>query len=144
VQARLLGPDDADALVAVVRDFKRRETDAAQARRFLGSPANLVFTVEESGETLGWLLAHPLERVDRDSAKLLIYEVETREAHRRRGVGRALVEAALAHARAEGMMGAWVLTNDSNAAALALYRATGARRPHEDDAMLSWSLSEEP
>ena len=57
----------------------------------------------------------------------LFYEIEVAEAHRRRGAGRAMIDALQSICAAEGVAKMWVQTAPSNQAAAALYRSTGAR-----------------
>jgi ribosomal protein S18 acetylase RimI-like enzyme len=71
--------------------------------------------------------------------EMFLYELGVDEAHRGRGIGKALVEALAGLAREHGCYGMWVLTDDDNPAALAAYRGAGA----EDESrqvMLSWSF----
>ncbi len=58
---------------------------------------------------------------------MLLYEIGVEEPFQRRGVGRALVEEAKRWAAEVGADELWVLTEDDNAPARALYAATGGR-----------------
>jgi ribosomal protein S18 acetylase RimI-like enzyme len=51
-----------------------------------------------------------------------------------------LVEKFIAEARVQGAFEVWVLTNQSNEAAMALYESCGLRRQNNDDVMLSLTL----
>jgi ribosomal protein S18 acetylase RimI-like enzyme len=73
--------------------------------------------------------------------ELWINEVGVAPEYRRRGVGAALIERMLAHARELGCELAWVLTDDSNAAALRLYSASGGVRAKELAVMFEFDLS---
>jgi len=59
-----------------------------------------------------------------------------RPEHRRKGVGKALLEFVIAQARAEGALRVMLLTDGDNASAQALYRKSGFR----DSAMLAMRL----
>jgi len=59
-----------------------------------------------------------------------------RPEHRRRGLGRALLEYVIAQAKAEGALRVMLLTDGDNATAQALYRKSGFR----DSAMLAMRL----
>ena len=112
--------------------------DDGAAAEFLADPACFLFVAEEAGERVGRLYGYELARPDGRRA-MLLYDVEVDETARRRGHGRALVEALLAEATARGHFEMWVLTEPDNEAALGLYESTGAARD-PDAAMLTWRL----
>ena len=62
------------------------------------------------------------------------------EAHRRRGIGRALVASLAEIATAAGCYGMWVGTAPSNVAAQATYTRAGASR-EEDAVIMSWRFA---
>ena len=59
------------------------------------------------------------------------------EAHRGRGIGKALVTALRDLAREKGCYDMWVLTEDDNEAALRTYRAAGGAET-SSHLMLTW------
>jgi GNAT superfamily N-acetyltransferase len=65
--------------------------------------------------------------LDRRGAEVLLYEIGVEEPFQRRGVGRALVEEAKRWAAELAADELWVLTEDDNVPARALYAATGGR-----------------
>jgi GNAT superfamily N-acetyltransferase len=71
--------------------------------------------------------------------EMFLYELEVAEAHRNRGVGRALVTALADLARERGCYGMWVATDAGNAPALKAYAAAGGG-PAEPFVMLSWDF----
>jgi len=86
----------------------------------------------DEGNPMGFVLAHHLPRRHEPSAKLLVYEVDVGETHRGRGVGTALLVELARVARELGIPQGWVLTDDWNEAAMALYRSAGGRNPHKE------------
>jgi ribosomal protein S18 acetylase RimI-like enzyme len=113
------------------------EGETAEPETFLEDPRTLAFAAEEDGAVVGWLYAYELVRPDGRRA-MLLYELEVIAATRKRGHGRALVEALLAEARARGHFKVWVLADPDNAAAEALYLATGGAKSAQ--LMFSWVL----
>jgi GNAT superfamily N-acetyltransferase len=99
--------------------------DPEQGERFLAHPDTLLLLARWEGETCGFLSAYRLPRFDRRRAEVLLYEIGVQEPFQRRGVGRALVEEAKRWATEVGADELWVLTEDDNAPARALYTATG-------------------
>jgi ribosomal-protein-alanine N-acetyltransferase len=87
---------------------------------FLASPAVVSFIAEEGGSPVGFALLE-LEGADRGIADLVAIAVDP--AHRRRGVGRALMSRVVAARRKPTLL---VLTvAEDNAAAIRLFRSHG-------------------
>jgi ribosomal protein S18 acetylase RimI-like enzyme len=103
--------------------------DAEQGRRFLDHPDTLLLVARWDGEVCGFLTAYRLQRFDRRRAEVLLYEIGVQEPFQRRGAGRALVEEAKRWATEVRAGELWVLTEEDNAPARALYAATGG---HEE------------
>jgi ribosomal protein S18 acetylase RimI-like enzyme len=79
------------------------------------------------GELLvGFVLAHELPRRHGDRSKLFVYEVDVAESHRRRGIGSELLARLAELARGRGIRIGFVLTDEDNVPASALYRSAGA------------------
>lgn len=140
---RRLDPADLPLLLAAdaLFDDKVRPDMAA---RFLAHPDHHLFGAIIEHRLIGFVSAvtylHPDKPVE-----CWINEVGVHEAFHRRGIGRQLMLATLAHARALGCAGAWVLTNSSNRAARGLYaacdgEATPAARHGDGVIMVSWQL----
>jgi ribosomal protein S18 acetylase RimI-like enzyme len=101
--------------------------DTEQGQRFFAHPDTLLLVARWDGEACGFLSAYRLQRFDRRGAEVLLYEIGVEEPFQRRGVGRALVEEAKRWAADVGADELWVLTEDDNVPARALYAATGGR-----------------
>ena len=101
--------------------------DAEQGQRFLAHPDTLLLVARWDGEACGFLSAYRLQRFDRRGAEVLLYEIGVGEPFQRRGVGRALVEEAKRWVAEVGADELWVMMEDDNAPARALYAATGGR-----------------
>src|SRR5699024_8565482 len=76
-------------------------------------------------------------------AELWVNEVGVAPTHRRRGVGRQLLEAMLTHARALGCREAWGLTDVGSRAARRLYAAAGGREAAAGPVMVSFTLEDD-
>lgn len=98
---------------------------------WLANAHNVMIGAFEGGAPAGMAYGHVLERPDDRPDMLLLYSIDVGEAFRRRGVGTAITRAFAA----EAADGAWVLTSESNEAAMRMYRGAGGRRPHDDDVM---------
>jgi ribosomal protein S18 acetylase RimI-like enzyme len=88
----------------------------------------------------GFALAYELPRLDGGGPKLLLYEIGIAPTFRRRGIGRRLIEAMKEVGRTRGAQRMFVITEEANSAALALYSATGGVRRTTDEAVFEYRL----
>lgn len=129
----------AGALVAAVLAVGERSVTEDEVRSFLEGPASVGIVGRADDAPSGYLIAYLVRRIDGHSM-LIVYDLGVAPDERRRGVGRAMITEALAVARHAGCTKAWVITDHDNAAAVALYEATGAHHPATDDAVMWWEL----
>lgn len=79
----------------------------------------------EDGVVVGGLTAHVLPMTRSRSSELFLYDLAVETARQRRGIGRALVEEALALAERAGIRTTFVPADDEDTHALDFYRALG-------------------
>ena len=91
----------------------------------LADPRSLMLVAFDDEQPVGFVLAHELPRRHGDRSKLFVYEVDVAETHRRRGIGFQLLARLAELARERGIRVGFVLTDEDNAAANALYRSAG-------------------
>ena len=141
IHIRRLGPGDEDVLALIAReadDFdlagaSRPESplQAPEAGAYLDDPAVLHWVAEDGSGVVGELLCHVLRLPSGSGRELLLYSIGVRAAHRRRGVGSALLREMLEWARAQGIEEIWVLAD--NPGAEAFYAACGFAHTDEGD-----------
>ncbi len=146
---RRLGRGDEATIELLVRDDADFDVDgrggddepltAAEARAFLQEPAVLFWVAEAEGTIVGFLFCHVLPMRRRPARELLLYETGTRKDWRRKGVGSALMDAAFAYMKANGMSEVWVLADNDGAADF--YRANGFDVPEGMALYLTRALS---
>jgi GNAT superfamily N-acetyltransferase len=83
----------------------------------------LHWAAEEDRAVVGHLLCYVERRRRGDERQLLLYEIGVRSDRRRRGIGRALLEAMDEWMRSEGVREVWVLADHGGAEAF--YAACG-------------------
>jgi ribosomal protein S18 acetylase RimI-like enzyme len=137
VELRWLGPDDVDLVVAASPLFDG-PADAAGAADFLARPLHHLCVALDGGVPVGFVSGVETTHPDKGT-ELFLYELAVDEAWRRRGIGRALVDALAGRARELGCYGMWVATEPGNEAAIATYRAAGSDEP-EPTVVLSWTF----
>jgi aminoglycoside 3-N-acetyltransferase I len=124
ISIRLLAPRDED----VVRELATYD-GPGDPEALLADPRTLMLVAFDGERPVGFVLAHELPRRHGDRAKLFVYEVDVAEAHRRRGIANALFARLAELACERGIRVGFVLTDEDNVAANALYRsADGASR----------------
>jgi aminoglycoside 3-N-acetyltransferase I len=127
VRIRRLGPGDED----VVQRLATREPQTA----LLDDDRCVYLVAFDGDDPVGFVLAYELLRRHGDPSVLFVYEVDVDEPHRRHGVGTVLMEELARIAAARGVRTGFVLTNESNAPAMAFYTSLGGTRPSDDDVM---------
>jgi GNAT superfamily N-acetyltransferase len=135
---RLTHLDEAE--IAQLSALFEEEWEQREVERFFADPDNLLLLARCDGRWCGRLYGYRLQRLDQLRAGVLIYEVDVVEAFRRRGVGRAMVEASKVWAAEVGAFEVWVLTEQSNAPAKALYRSAGGAEDEETPALFVFPL----
>jgi GNAT superfamily N-acetyltransferase len=122
VRIRLLGPDDADALIRLAETDNLFDEDPSVApsgaltydgaRSFLGDPAVLFWLAELGGGIAGFLHCCIQRRRNAGPwAELLLMEMGTHAQWRRRGIGRSLLAVMEEWMREHGMEEVWVPAN---------------------------------
>ena len=114
--------------------------DRTQGMLFFSDPSNLLLVALWEDQPCGFATAYRLQRFDQRRAEVNLYEIGVDQRYQRRGVGSALVAEVNRWARATNAAETWVLTEPTNTAARALYRATGGRADHTEAIMYTYRL----
>ena len=126
------GPADLDALSVLFdgyRQFYGQPSDLPRARDWLRSRLrvgeSVVLVAKRGGKTVGFAQLYPMFSSVRTARTWILNDLFVDSAARRKGVARALLDAAAAFAREDGAAGISLETTRDNDAARALYRAAG-------------------
>jgi GNAT superfamily N-acetyltransferase len=126
VEFRLAGPDDAALLARAAADVFVHPVDPAVTAEFLSDPRHHLAIASDEGRIVG--MASGVHYIHPDKApELWVNEVGVAPSHQGRGIGRRVLGVLLDHGRALGCGEAWLLTDDTNAAARRMYAAAGGR-----------------
>jgi ribosomal protein S18 acetylase RimI-like enzyme len=130
---------DADAVAAASHLFDH-DVRHEWAERFLRQPNHHLCIATVDTVPVGFVSGIEITHPDKGT-EMLLYELGVDDGYRRRGLGRALVEALLELARSRGCTGVWVPVDDGDEPALATYRSTV---PDEEaqTVVMWWDLSE--
>ena len=146
VTIRRLRADDttlaAGALNVLKPSDERESRPIAEAwcQSFLREERNILIAALSDAKPVGFTIAYLLDRAEHSSPMLLLYEIEVAETHRRRGIGRAMVERLKGVAQEHGAYKMWVLTDRANRAARALYRSCGGTEAG-NNLLIKWTGS---
>ena len=120
----LAGPADLDGVQAIDREsFPSPWTRAMYEQELLNTGVAFIIVARTAGTAVAGYCSYRLV-----ADELQINNVAVRPQHRRLGMGRALVEAAVAHGRRGGARMAILEVRRSNAGAQALYSRLGFRQ----------------
>lgn len=133
MNVRRLGVGD-EAVCAAIAEWDGRPPQTA----YLADRNVLHWVAEDDGAVVGHVLCYLERRRAGDASQLLLYEIEVRESHRRRGVGRLLIAAMEEWMRANGVHDVWVLAD--NAGAEEFYAACGFARDAQQPVQMSHRL----
>jgi GNAT superfamily N-acetyltransferase len=117
---RLLRPGDEN----VVRALRTHDGEG-DPEGLLADPRTLMVVAFDEERPVGFVLAHVLPRRHGDRSKLFVYEVDVTESHQRRGIAKALLARLAELACERGIRVGFVLTDDDNVPANALYGSAG-------------------
>ena len=137
LEIRALGPGDDAAVVAAQHLFDGPARAEATAR-FLEEPGSHLLVGYVDGEPAGFVSGVEVTHPDKGT-EMFLYELAVGEAHRRRGHGRALIEALEVLARDRGCVGMFVFVDDDNEAGRAAYRSAGGRDASRP-VMVEWAF----
>lgn len=121
---RILGADEATLLEDVAADVFDGPVDARYAAEFVADPRHHIAVAIVEGAVVGMASAVHYVHPDKPP-ELWINEVGVAPGFQRQGFATRLIETLKEHGAALGCATAWVLTDEENAPANALYRALG-------------------
>ena len=124
VEIRVLGPDDAPLFERIAEGVFDHPVQPALLDEFLNDPRHVLSVAIADGVIVGMASGVRYVHPDKPS-EFWINEVGVAPAFHRQGLGKRIMAELLAHARREGCHEAWVLTDDDNTAARALYASAG-------------------
>lgn len=107
---------------------------------FLRDPHHHLIGAIKDKRLIGFVSAVCYAHPDKPAPEFWINEVGVIESAQGKGIGKALIGAALRHARILGCSEAWVLTEEENAPAKALYASAGGRK--SEAVMFTFALDE--
>jgi GNAT superfamily N-acetyltransferase len=131
---RLAGPADAELVAGLIEELNAHQreptghvtVEAVRRDGFAPRPEFKVLLAELDGVAAGYALFHPSWSTEYGERGLYLYDLFVRASARGHGVGRALMAAVAAIAKAEGRSFLWWCSKPWNREAQAFYAGLGA------------------
>lgn len=152
VAIKRLGPGDEATIELLARedaDFDLEGRSKAlpplkpnMAQRYLANPAVLHWVAVQDGVVTGFLYCAHLLLRSHPGHELLLYEIGVRQAHRRQGVGRALLDHMAHWMQKNDVSEVWVCAD--NRAAVDFYRECGFASGDPQPVYLTRSIEPAP
>lgn len=140
IEIKMLSEGEEDVLQSVAPGTFDNAIDTALTREFLRDARHHIIVALEGDVVVGFVSA--VDYVHPDKAReLWINEVGVGDAFRKRGIATALMRAMLAEAKRLGCTEAWLGTERSNTAAVALYDGLEGKQPLEDALYYTWEVT---
>jgi len=141
IEIKMLGPGDAHVLGKVAKEVFDYPVNATFTVEFLNDPRHHLVVALDEGRVVGFVSAVHYVHPDK-APELWINEVSVASTHRRRRLAKKLLASMFALGRSYGCSEAWVGTERSNSAAMALYASVGGAEPQPDPVYFTFSLSD--
>jgi ribosomal protein S18 acetylase RimI-like enzyme len=144
IEIRILRSGDEPVLMNVADEVFDNPIDPNFTKEFLADPRHHLAVAIDAGLVVAFASALHYIHPDKPP-ELWINEVAVAPTHRRRGLGKAVLSALFEVGRTHHCTEAWVLTDRTNIAAMALYSSVGgtegADREGPSDAMLGYTFA---
>ena len=132
MRIRRLTAGDEQTACEIASIFRSSQVATDYMADLLADERNHLIAALVDQRPVGYVLGYELQRIDGRGPMMFLYEIEVAESHRRRGIGRALVEQLKRTCGERRFAKMFVLTEESNTAATALYGSTGGERGDPD------------
>jgi ribosomal protein S18 acetylase RimI-like enzyme len=131
VEIKVLQRGDEAVLMNVAPEVFDNPIDPELTREFLADPRHHIAVAIDDGLVVGFASGVHYVHPDKPP-ELWINEVGLAPTHQRRGLGKAVLNALLEVGRAHKCTAAWVVTDRTNIAAMALYSSAGGTEGADD------------
>jgi len=142
IEIRVLSNGDEAVFGKVGTDVFDDPIDAEAARIFLADARHHIAVAIDDGVVVGFASGVHYVHPDKPVPELWVNELGVASTHRGRGLGKGVLDALLAAARAIGCGEAWVLTDRTNLPAMGVYSSVGGVEAPRDQVMFTFFLDD--
>jgi aminoglycoside 6'-N-acetyltransferase I len=139
-EIKVLGPTDSRYLDHIAQDVFDDPIIRSSAEEFLADSRHRLVVALDNDVVVGFVSAVIYLHPDKSTPEMWINEVGVAPTHQGQGIGKALLQAVLDHAKHAGCKEAWVLTERENTAAMALYKSGQGVETLPDPVMFTFNL----
>lgn len=128
-----LKKNDTDIVMKVTQLFFHRETTIQNVNDFLSGENNYLLIYWYKEKIAGFAYGYELQRFDGRRNMMYMHQVEVLPKYRQLGIGKKLMEGFIEECKSNGCSRLFLITNKSNAPAIALYNSVSGKAQNEDD-----------
>jgi len=144
VEFKRLTIDDVDIYQSVVKEFRDQDVTKEKAESFLSNPTNIVYVAHDQRKAAGYIMCYRMNRMDNGHDIMTIFHLFVLETYRRQGIARHLMDLALDYAKREELHYVFLITQNDNTAANALYLSCGGYNHPKDKEVYFWYITGKP
>ena len=126
---------DEHLLTSIPKEFGLGQVLEGRSATLLSNQSNIWIAAIENEQIIGLLIGYEIALLYK--SEVLLYSIDTLEMHRRKGIGRKMVQLLCDVCSSLGIANIWIPTNESSLAAMAFYHALGATRKANDDVIFN-------
>lgn len=140
LEIKVVGPGDMNWLMNVAEDVFDDPLVPASTEDFINDPRHRLVVAIDDGVIVGFVSSVIYVHPDKSAPELWINEVGVAPTHQGRGIGKQLMQASLDEGKRSGCTEAWVLTEEDNTAARALYLSVGGEEEKPNPVLFTFGL----
>ena len=125
-------------LKRIVKTFRQQELTDEKAREILQNKRIRIWMASEEEHVCGYVLAYVLPRIDMGDDMLMIYHCFVHENYQRRHIAEEMMRKVIDDARKSGMHYTFLITQEDNSPANALYQKLGGHLHEENKNVYYW------
>ena len=144
VEFKRLTIEDIDIYQSAVKNFRNQDVTKDKVESVLNNPTNIIYVAHDQRMAIGYVLCYRWNRMDNNNDIITIIHVFVLEAYQRQGIARHLMNMALEYAKSEQLHYVFVITQNDNKAANALYLSCGGYNHPKDKEIYFWYITGKP
>jgi len=133
-----LGIEDERKALEIVQVFQFKVQKDSLNKEFLSDKKNILIGAYRENQLVGFLYGYSLPRIERENPLMFLYSIAVIPEYRSKGIAKKMVKYFKEICNKNNCMKMFLITNESNIAAMALYKATKGKRKCTDDVIFTY------